>query len=164
MALGVTFVLLAGLTVAVALSGCHIGYHFRGPGFSDEHGVTAEGAGDTVVVAITAGTIRRGEGGAFFRHLRLVMDNLPEQRGLIGYAVRKKLVGRRVWTLSAWTDERALDRFVRSEPHRAAMAAGGIPRDSVRSVRIELPANELPISWARAQQILEAQTDGGVAR
>jgi hypothetical protein len=75
---------------------------------------------------------------------------------LIGYAVRKELLGNKVWTLSAWTSRDALNRFVRSESHRQAVKAGGISRATVHSVTLEMPPGDLPVSWKRVEEILEA--------
>lgn len=144
-------------TAAILASGCRVGYPFRGPGFDPERGVTIVGPDATVVVAITHGTMDSGRGRAFSEQLELVLDSLTAREGLVGFAVRKELLGREVWTLSAWTDERALDAFTYSPAHRAAVRNGGIRPKAVRSALVELPARELPLDWKRAEGFLDEQ-------
>ena len=149
----VIVLLLTGMGVSWA-SLSHIGYSFRGPGYDPDSGVTAKTPGP-VIVAVTAGEIGSGEGRAFLGELKRVLDAIPESDGLIGYAVRKELLGNKVWTLSAWTSHDALNRFVQSESHRQAVKAGGISRATVRSVTLEMSPGELPVSWKRVEKILE---------
>ncbi|MEM7013787.1 MAG: antibiotic biosynthesis monooxygenase family protein [Verrucomicrobiota bacterium] len=145
--------LLAGVGIAWASVG-HVGYSFRGPGYDPNSGVTTKLEGP-VIIALTDGKIKRGSGAAFFKELRQVLDAIPESEGLIGYAVRKELLGNKVWTLSAWTSRDALKRFVSSESHRQAVKAGGISPATVHSVTLEMSPSELPISWKRVENILE---------
>ena len=137
---------------------------FGGPGFDRHHGVTLQGAGDTVVVAITHAVVSRKNGArsAFSRHLWRVVDSLPEHEGFIGYSVRRELFGRDAWTLSAWIDEAAMERFVESPVHRQAVEAGTL--ESARFARIELATDELPLGWQRALSILEQQNRRKAAR
>ena len=135
--------------------GCYVGVPFRGPGWDAQRGVTVDAPNDTVLVAITHGERTPGEGGAFRRELRAVLAELPEQPGLIGSSARAALFGNEIWTLSAWRDEDALDAFVASPVHRHAARSGGVERRSVVSVVLELPADELPLSWARAERLFE---------
>ncbi|MEM0896102.1 MAG: antibiotic biosynthesis monooxygenase [Verrucomicrobiota bacterium] len=146
-------ILVAGVGAGCASLG-RVGYSFRGPGYDPDIGVTAKLDGP-VVVAVTDGEIASGKGRAFFQELTRVLDAIPESDGLIGYAVRKELLGGRVWTLSAWTNHEALNSFVRSESHREAVKAGGIPRSTVHSVTLEMSPDELPVSWKRVEQILK---------
>lgn len=150
--------LFALLLSSAALVARHqyLGYPFQGPGFDpDRQAVTGLPPGTTATVAITYGLVDPGKGNAFLRQLRKVLGNLPDQEGLIGYAVRKQMIGREVWTLSAWESRDSLERFVASPAHREAIRAGGIPRDRVRSVIIESDIDDLPLSWEEAVALLE---------
>ncbi|MEM9347328.1 MAG: antibiotic biosynthesis monooxygenase family protein [Planctomycetota bacterium] len=149
--------LSAGLTVALIVSGCRVGYPFQGPGYDPAKGVTEPTAGKEVFIAITQGEITSGSASAFFDRLEAVMASMPEQEGLIGYALRKELVGRRVWTMSAWVDQEALESFLASPEHRAAVRDGGIPRGSVIYAYANWPKDEMPITWKQAEQLLGEQ-------
>ena len=148
------FTLLASGALALVAPGCHIGRPFQGPGFDPERGVTAPGAGATVVVGVTYGKVAPGSGRRFSEQLGRVRTSLEDQPGLIGHAVRKHLFGREVWTLSVWTDEDSLDTFLEQAVHREASREGGIPRTAVRSRRAVVPASELPLSWSWAEELL----------
>ena len=157
----VSFFFLAA--AALFASGCTVGKPFRGPGFEPGRGVTLEEAGDTVLVAITHTVLNRDRMArrAFGRHLWKVVDAMPEQPGLVGYSVRRELFGDEAWTLSVWVDEASLEGFVRSEAHRNAIAVGGRALESVRFARIELEAEELPLEWPRALELLDARSSEG---
>lgn len=143
---------LATLSLTL-VAGCHVGVSFRGPGYDAERGAATLPPDTRVVVAITHGELSRGQRSSFRSELGAVLDGLPQRPGLIGYAVRAELFGSEVWTVSAWEDDRALDAFVRSTLHRRAIADGGIPPDTVRSVRVTLAAQELPLGWPRVEEL-----------
>lgn len=52
-----------------------------------------------------------------------IMRELKRSEGLIGYALKACLLRKTFWTASAWRDEAALHRFVRSGTHTTAMIA-----------------------------------------
>src|SRR5437879_45399 len=54
----------------------------------------------------------------FLRYSGAVSKQLVGTRGLVGFSFRAKILAREFYTLSVWEDERALDDFVRAEPHR----------------------------------------------
>ncbi|MEM1356167.1 MAG: antibiotic biosynthesis monooxygenase family protein [Planctomycetota bacterium] len=151
------FILAAGLAVAVIVSGCRVGYPFQGPGYDPAKGVTEPAAGEEVFVAITRGDIASGSGPAFFEQLDAVMAGMTEQEGLIGYALRKELMGKRVWTMSVWVDQEGLESFLASPEHREAVKQGGIPRGSVIYAYADWPKDEMPITWEQAEQLLREQ-------
>ncbi len=154
-----TAVLLA-IAIALIAAGCQVGYGFRGPGYDPEHGITHVDATDTVWLAVTTGEISFGKGKSFFVELNQVMEAMPTHEGLVGYAVKKQLIGPRVWTMSVWIDIDALHRFIGSSSHRQAVRRGGIPADTVRSVVVEIPASRVPISWKEAKRLLtESKTE-----
>jgi quinol monooxygenase YgiN len=52
-----------------------------------------------------------------------IMRQLRRSGGLLGYALRAELLAKRFFTLSAWEDEAALQRFVYGQPHAQTMTA-----------------------------------------
>lgn len=138
-------------------SGCEVGYPFRGPGYERGKGVVGPGAGRELVVAITQGDIESGAKGRFGEHLQTVLATMGEHDGLVGYSVRKQLLGSRVWTMSVWIDENALDEFVQSPAHRQAMKDGGIRPGSFVYAQIRCPSDQIPLKWSSAKQILADQ-------
>lgn len=147
----VFLVLLLVVVSGSALAMNRIGYPFRGPGYDAKKGLLIEQ--DSFVVAVTSGEItdRRKD---FFGQLQQVMNSLSSTDGLVGYAVQKEIVGRRVWTQSVWTSEEELEEFLRSTAHREAVREGGIPRSTVQSVVVSLPATEVPLAWGRVRELL----------
>ena len=152
---------LASVLLLLA-SGCTVGRPFSGPGFDPSRGVTAEGAGDTVVVAVTHTTVswRWAARRTFSHQLWEVVESMPEQRGLVGYSVRRKLFGKDAWTLSVWTSEEALSDFLKSAPHRAAVRDGGPTLTSLRYARAEVPVEQIPVGWPWALDLIESQAGG----
>ncbi|MEM9553533.1 MAG: hypothetical protein AAGC60_04690 [Acidobacteriota bacterium] len=162
-----TTIQILGVAILLALTlsltaGCTVGQSFRGPGFDPGLGVTAEGAGETVVVAITHTTVASGwsKRRSFSRHLWDVVDTMPDHPGLVGYSVRRDLFGADAWTLSVWTTEQALSSFLRSPVHASAVEDGGRTLTSLRRARAEVATDEIPLGWPRALEILEAQNGG----
>lgn len=147
---------LPAALLGLLLGGCAISTPFRGPGFVDGK-VTHAGPDTEVVVAITNATVNRDLRAPFDEHVNRVVNSLPAQPGLIGYAVRKELFGDEVWTMTVWRTEADRARFVASAEHRAAMAAGGPALKAVRFSRVVVKARELPLGWARARQLLDSQ-------
>ena len=150
--------LFSSLAVGAILHLCafrYMGFPFSGPGYDPKEGVTIPVSDGKVVVAVTTGLIERGKGAAFFEHLNRVISSMPGNEGLVGWSARKELLGRTVWTQSVWTNEEALDGFLRSPAHREAARSGGIPRSSVRYAIAEVSPDEIPLSWGRAAELLE---------
>ncbi|MCA8949037.1 MAG: antibiotic biosynthesis monooxygenase [Planctomycetes bacterium] len=155
---------LLSTVTALLGSACHVGYGFRGPGYDADDGTVRADVPETVVVAITAGEIESGGGSRFFAALDEVMNELTARDGLVGYAVRKQTFGGRIWTMSAWLDERSLDAFLASPAHRRAAREGGVPPRSLRYVRTRLPASALPLDWDAAIALLPRADPGGQVR
>lgn len=153
----VIFLVLAvigvGASIYIRNDGC-VSTPFRGPGYDAERGVIAPGAGEEVLVALTYGRLDTEQTATFRAHMKKVLADLPTREGLIGFAVRKQIFGDEVWTMSAWTDEAALEAFVYARPHQEAAQSDTIPMDKTVFARRWLPADELPLSWERAQAIL----------
>jgi hypothetical protein len=59
----------------------------------------------------------------FFRGVSAVRRQLAAADGLVGYTLRAKPLTRDYWTLSVWTDDRALRAFMRTPPHVQLMGS-----------------------------------------
>lgn len=140
------------LALALGLSSCTVARPFSRPPapppLPDE----------TVVVVVTHAELWDDRREAFDDYTSLLVDALDEGRfeGLIGFSVRKELLGDRVWTMSVWSDEAAIESFTRSPLHRAAMARAGRAIKSMRLRRLRARPEEIPLSWERALAALEA--------
>ncbi len=137
------------------VAGCSISTPFRWPGFDPKSGVTIPGASKVIVVAITHVIVDSDKRRAFDDHTMRVVNNMSRQPGLIGYSVRKQILGDEAWTVSVWSDEDSLRRFVYTPEHLRAMAAGEPAMKAVRFRRFSMPANELPLNWDRVLRNLE---------
>lgn len=58
--------------------------------------------------------------------------------------------------MTVWRDEAALDAFVRSPVHRAAMREATASLASARFLRMEWPTTEVPPRWSEILKRLEA--------
>lgn len=145
------------------LSACRVGYPFRGPGYDSERGVIHPASGRLVFVAITQGDVGSGKSRTFSENLEAVLSTMDEHDGLIGFAVRKELVGARVWTMSAWVDRASMERFAQSPEHRRAVAEGGVARSSFVSAYVDVESEQVPLSWAEAERLLAAAEGSGVS-
>jgi quinol monooxygenase YgiN len=108
------------------------------------------------LIVLSEVEIAPGHRSAFFRDTRAVLDAMPAQTGLLGYSFRFEFLGRRAWTMTAWTDEAAMRRFVRSPAHLAAMQRAGTTTAATRFVRLRRPAAAVPLPWSEAIQLLAA--------
>ena len=135
---------------AYVLGGCAIGRPWRGPGLTRDHG------GAPVIVSVTHAVVDRSRGGNFDDYVWIVARAMDDREfaGLVGYSIRKEILGDEVWTVTAWTSEDALVAFVRSGTHQRAIASAGKAIVSMRTQRVWLPPSELPVSWERAEAIL----------
>ncbi|MCY2959019.1 MAG: antibiotic biosynthesis monooxygenase [Planctomycetota bacterium] len=151
------------IALALALAACSVKTPFRGPGFEPERGVTLPDAGDEVVVQITHARLDRALRSAFDEQTRRVVEDLPKHPGLIGFSVRRELLGDDVWTLSVWRDEPALEDFIRSTTHRRARSEGSSATLESNFRRVPWPTRLVPPSWDQALELL-AETRGSTPR
>jgi quinol monooxygenase YgiN len=121
-----------------------------------------------VVVALTQVDHRPGMRSAFFADTRRVLSHMEEHDGLIGYAFRFELFGRRAWTVSVWRDETALLRFIRSPAHRAAVRNSDATTEDMRFVRQAMRCDTAPPAWdevttllSEAPSYLQPRTEAG---
>lgn len=141
--------LITAGTAILLYSGCTIGMPLRGPGLE------AAGSPERVIVAVTHAKLHWTKRAAFDRHIQIVADALPRFPGLVGYSLRKQIFGDEAWTMSIWASHEAMQAFVRSPVHRAAVAAGRPAIKSMRYRAVEVASSELPIGWTRAVALLE---------
>jgi heme-degrading monooxygenase HmoA len=80
---------------------------------------------------------------------------LESQPGFIGYKTRRRVSGMKVWTMTVWTSEEALNKFVRSDFHQAAMRNGLAAVKYGEFARTTIPPSEAPLSWKNANKLLK---------
>jgi heme-degrading monooxygenase HmoA len=96
----------------------------------------------------------------FFKDTKAVLATMADQPGLLGHGVRFEIFGSKAWTMTAWKDEASLAAFVRSPAHREAVRRSGETAQNIRFASVEVPLAALPMSWAEAEQRLDAATPG----
>jgi heme-degrading monooxygenase HmoA len=143
--------------LAALLGGCTIATPYR-PAAPAE----GSGAGEAVVIALTEATLRpdRAARAAFWDGVRRVERDLPNQQGLLGHALRRELLGNRAWTMTVWESQEALDRFVTSPVHRAAIRAGDPALAGQRFATVTRPRTAGPLSWTEALDVLAREGQG----
>jgi heme-degrading monooxygenase HmoA len=98
---------------------------------------------------------RKGQRKPFFADTQKVIADMPNQPGLVGYSFRFQIFGRRAWTMTAWRDEAARNRFAKSPSHLAAVRNSSITAQNMRFVSVTVPASTLPMRWDEALRLLE---------
>jgi hypothetical protein len=101
----------------------------------------------------------------FLRLTSSVVRQLERTGGLVGYSLLAQPARRRFWTVSAWTDRRALSAFVREMPHVGAMEQLRPHMGPTRFTAWTVLGSALPISWDEATERLmdpDASSAGGV--
>jgi hypothetical protein len=76
-----------------------------------------------------------------------VARQLEATPGLVGYSLLAQPVRKTFWTVSAWTDEGALNAFVRTMPHLAVMGKLRAQMGPTRFITWMAPGSALPIAW-----------------
>ncbi len=102
----------------------------------------------------------------FLRLTSSVARQLERTSGLVGYSLLAQPTRKRFWTLSAWTDRRALNAFVREMPHLGVMGDLRPHMGPTRFTAWTVLGSALPISWNEATERLmgpAASSAGGVA-
>ena len=100
----------------------------------------------------------------FLRLTTSVAGQLERTGGLVGYSLLAQPASKRFWTLSAWTDRRALSAFVREMPHLGAMQQLRTHMGPTRFTAWTVLGCALPISWHEATERLmspDASSTGG---
>lgn len=94
----------------------------------------------------------------FDDYVRLLDQELDQKStpGLLGYALRKEVLGDRAWTMTAWQDEASMQRFLRGDTHVDAVADASEAVTCMKFQKLSLPAQEVPLSWDRAEALFAA--------
>lgn len=135
---------LAGL-----LPGCAVARPFSGPAV--DAGAPDASVTTSVTMVITHAVVDRARRGPFDDYTRRLVAALDAGRyeGLVGFSVRKELLGDEVWTVTVWSDLQAMQRFAGSELHRDAMRRAGDALRSVEVRHVQASRAEIPWSWER---------------
>lgn len=92
----------------------------------------------------------------FLRATLAIRRQLAGADGLIGYSLDAHLLGKTFYTLSAWTDAAALDRFAHGDPH-ADRVSDLRPRIAPTTlVTWEAEGSAVPVGWAQAREHITA--------
>ena len=89
-----------------------------------------------------------------------VARQLERAPGLVGYTLLAQPGRRTFWTLSAWTDRRALGVFVRALPHVAVMDRLRPHMGPTRFTTWTASGSVLPVPWREAIDRLSASPTG----
>jgi quinol monooxygenase YgiN len=147
---------LAVAALAALLGGCAVATPFRdtATGRAGEAGVA--------IVALTEATLGpdRAARAAFWDGVRTVERTLPAQPGLLGYALRRDILGNRAWTMTVWESEADLNRFVSSPAHAAAIRGGNPAIAGQRFATVTRPRAAGPLPWAEALDVLAREGQG----
>lgn len=109
--------------------------------------------GEGGVLVLTHAVVTDAGRGDFHRASARIASALPDQPGLVGYAVRRTLIGDEAWTLTLWKNESARAAFVASDLHRTAMAT---QMSALRCARFaRLPWQGSAPTWADALHLLD---------
>ncbi len=146
---------VATFTLAALLGGFAIATPYR----------RAQPRGDgsgLAVIALTETTLGpdRAARAAFWESVRAGERDLPNQKGLLGHALRRELLGNRAWTMTVWEREEDLDRFVTSHAHRQAIRTGSPGLAGQRFATITRPRAAGPLPWAEARDVLAREGEG----
>ena len=101
------------------------------------------------------------------RHIPAVMGatmriarELARSHGLVGYSLHAQLVHKTFWTMSVWQTRHDLERFVRSDVHRTAMASIGPHMERSRIQTTTVRGVHLPPPWVDAHRELTSHEPG----
>jgi quinol monooxygenase YgiN len=81
-----------------------------------------------------------------------IQKQLRATPGVVGYSLRAMFLSRDFWTLSAWTDERALMDFVMKIPHAQAMKTMLPHMGPTKFTKWKVASPALPLRWEEAMQ------------
>lgn len=83
----------------------------------------------------------------FIRFSTQIQEQLRRTPGVIGYALRAKVLSRNFWTLSVWEDETALMDFVLKIPHGEVMKALAPFMGRTKITQWKVAGSTLPLRW-----------------
>ena len=96
---------------------------------------------------------------AFLRATARIRKQLATADGLVGYSLDAKLLSKTFWTLSAWRDQEALDRFARSDPHRSLIAAIRPDMAPTTFVTWTTTGSGIPVKWGAAREHVSTEAE-----
>jgi quinol monooxygenase YgiN len=91
----------------------------------------------------------------FFRFSFQIQKQLRTTPGVVGYALRAKILSRNFWTISVWEDQKALTEFVAKIPHCEAIRAMTPHMGASKFTQWKVAGSSLPLSWNEALQRLQ---------
>ena len=89
-----------------------------------------------------------------------IRKQLVTADGCAGYSLDARLLRRTFYTLSAWSDAEAMNRFVRSGQHAAMLADMAGRLGEATFVESSTLSGTLPLKWAAAKQRLADRQAG----
>jgi quinol monooxygenase YgiN len=90
----------------------------------------------------------------FLRWAMRIRKQLATSDGCAGYSLDAQLLRKTFYTLSAWQDREAMNRFVQSGRHAAMLADMRGRLGQSTFVESSTQAPELPLDWGAAKQRL----------
>jgi hypothetical protein len=94
----------------------------------------------------------------FLRLTVVVRRQLAHSNGLVGYALNAQLGRKTFWTVSAWTDQAALDAFAGALPHAAVMRRLRPQMEPTTFRTWTVAGTALPVSWGDVESHLQRAT------
>ena len=91
----------------------------------------------------------------FLRAGLAIRKQVQASEGALGISLLARPSRKRFLTLTAWTDQDAINRFVAAPPHRDAMKRYRPKMNHPVFVSWTMPAAQMPPSWADALERLE---------
>ena len=86
----------------------------------------------------------------FFRAVAAIRRQLRTADGLVGYTLRARPLSRDYWTLSVWSDEAALQRFMQTAPHVGVMGSLQPFMGPTKFIRWQIAAADGQPNWTDA--------------
>jgi hypothetical protein len=94
---------------------------------------------------------------SFIRATLRIRRQLATAEGLVGYSLNAKLLSKTFWTLSAWRNQEALDRFARADPHRSLIAAIRPHMNRTTFVTWTSTGSDVPVKWETAREHVDRE-------
>jgi quinol monooxygenase YgiN len=113
------------------------------------------------VLASMLPLLRFGDIPRFVRWTAKIRRQLVTAEGCAGYSLDARLLRKTFYTLSAWTDAEAMNRFVRSGSHALMLADMGGRLGEATFVESSVTSSALPLEWAAAKQRLSDRRASG---
>jgi len=95
---------------------------------------------------------RYGDVVRFLRWTAKIRKQLVTAEGCAGYSLDARVLRKTFYTLSAWSDAEAMNRFVRSGPHAAMLGDMAGRLGEATFVESGTKGSALPLDWAAAKQ------------